>query len=92
MGDQGRHRMALETKKLGEGEVQAGSEAILFFFSFCCCFCYFIQFRSVILQSGNFRVLCTFGLVLFNYRTVVLPFNLKQNKFGEIENSPYSPL
>ena len=92
MGDQGRHRMALETKKLGEGEVQAASEAILFFFSFCCCFCYFIQFRSVILQSGNFRVLCTFGLVLFNYRTVVLPFNLKQNKFGEIENSPYSPL
>ena len=78
--------MAPETQKLGEGEAQEASEAILFFSSFfCCCF---IQFRNVILQSGNFRVLCTFEFVLFNYRTVVLHFNLKQNKFGEIENSP----
>lgn len=84
--------MAPETKKLGEGEVQEASEAILFLSIFCCCCCCFIQFRNVILQNGNFRVLCTFEFVLFNYRIVVLHFNLKQNKFGEIENSPYSSL
>lgn len=34
MGDQGRHTMAPETKKLGEGEAQEASEAILFFSRF----------------------------------------------------------